>query len=77
MTTRSTRAKPGPGEELIGTITPRGIRLTRDAWRAQRAYRSEQRAAKTPTPSLLSWIPRAGTAMARTGQAAARRRVLP
>lgn len=78
MTNRSIRAKPGPGEELIGTITKRGIRLTREAWRAQRAYRSElQRAARAPRPSLLGWLPRAGTAVAKTGQSAVRRRVLP
>lgn len=63
-TTRSIRAKPVPGEELIGTVTGRGIRLTREAWRAQLAYRSEQQLRqKVPRRrGLLSWLPRAGPA---------------
>lgn len=57
MTTRARRTKPAPQEELIGTITANGMRLTRETWRAQRAYRSEQeRAEKAPRRGLLSWL---------------------
>lgn len=52
--------KPGPGEELIGTITPHGIRLTRDTQRAQRAYRERERerAEAARTVGLKSWVAR-------------------
>jgi hypothetical protein len=51
----TTPAKPGPDEELIGTITASGIRLTRDTRRAQQAYRLElERAQRAPRRGLLS-----------------------
>jgi len=57
MATRSVHATPAPGEELIGTITASGVRLTREAWRAQRAYRSKQaRAQAAPRRGLMSWL---------------------
>lgn len=54
MATRARRTEPAPGEELIGTITPHGIRLTRAAWRAQLAYRERERAATPPRSGFMS-----------------------
>jgi len=54
MTARAKRTKPEPGEELIGTITPHGIRLTRAAWRAQLAYRERERAQTPPRSGFMS-----------------------
>lgn len=60
MATQAKRTKLGPGEELIGTITPHGIRLTKDARRAQLAYRErEQERERVQTPprgGLLSLL---------------------
>ena len=60
MATRTKRTELAPGEELIGTITPHGIRLTRAAWRAQLAYRERERerAEALPTRGLLSRMAR-------------------
>lgn len=54
MATRARRTEPAPGEELIGTITPHGIRLTRAAWRAQLAYRERERAQTPPRSGFMS-----------------------
>lgn len=60
MATRAKPMKPGPGEELIGTITPHGIRLTRDTQRAQRAYRERERA-EAAAVGRMTWLARVRT----------------
>jgi hypothetical protein len=76
MATRRKPTKPEAGEELIGTITPHGIRLTRDAWRAQLAYRERklERVQTTPRSGLLNWIKGLGR---KPAERAATRRTVP
>lgn len=55
--TRSTRAKPAPEEELIGTITATGLRLTKEASRAQQVYRATRGGEVGPRPRVRRWVP--------------------